>query len=104
MATRETGIAVAIIGAIGVIAAACISSGLYQSVCPESVCGTGQVEQAPQEDAPQEDAPQDNAEDKCVQGFVWREAFDGDRVCVTPETRSQAAKDNAQAGARRYPR
>jgi hypothetical protein len=29
--------------------------------------------------------------DTCQQGFVWREARPGDHVCVTPETRSQAA-------------
>ena len=31
----------------------------------------------------------------CRQGFVWREAFRGDYVCVTPESRSQAAQENA---------
>lgn len=41
--------------------------------------------------------------DTCKQGFVWREAFPGDTVCVTPQTRSQAAADNAQAAARRSP-
>jgi hypothetical protein len=41
--------------------------------------------------------------DTCKQGYVWREAFDGDTVCVTPETRAQAAADNAQAAARRSP-
>jgi hypothetical protein len=41
--------------------------------------------------------------DTCKQGFVWREAFAGDHVCVTPETRTQAAADNAQAAARREP-
>ncbi len=39
--------------------------------------------------------------DTCQQGFVWREAYPGDHVCVTPATRSQAAADNAQADARR---
>jgi hypothetical protein len=38
--------------------------------------------------------------DTCLQGYVWREAFPGDHVCVTPETRSQAAMDNAQASSR----
>jgi PASTA domain len=33
--------------------------------------------------------------DTCLQGYVWREAFQGDHVCVTPETRAQAANDNA---------
>ncbi len=39
----------------------------------------------------------------CRQGYVWREAFPGDFVCVTPETRAQAAFDNSQADARRDP-
>ncbi len=42
--------------------------------------------------------------DTCVQGFVWREAFAGDHVCVTPETRAQTARDNSQAAARREPK
>lgn len=41
------------------------------------------------------------AKDRCRPGFVWREAFPGDHVCVTPETRAQAAYDNSQAAARR---
>ena len=31
----------------------------------------------------------------CKQGFVWREAFPRDFACVTPESRNQAARDNA---------
>lgn len=41
--------------------------------------------------------------DTCRQGYVWREAFPGDHVCVTPKTRSQAAYDNSQAPYRRNP-
>jgi hypothetical protein len=41
--------------------------------------------------------------DTCKQGYVWREATTSDRVCVTPQVRSQAAEDNKQAGARRIP-
>ena len=41
--------------------------------------------------------------DTCIQGYVWREAFNGDHVCVTPQTRSQAAYDNSQAAKRRQP-
>lgn len=41
--------------------------------------------------------------DKCRQGYVWREAFSGDHVCVTPATRAQAAYDNRQASARIEP-
>ena len=41
--------------------------------------------------------------DVCKQGFVWREAFEFDHVCVPPATRAQAWSDNAQASARRQP-
>jgi hypothetical protein len=41
--------------------------------------------------------------DTCLQGYVWREAFLNDHVCVTPETRAQAAFDNSQADVRRQP-
>jgi hypothetical protein len=37
----------------------------------------------------------------CKQGFVWREAFPGDQVCVTPETRAQVQADNRTAATRR---
>ncbi len=30
-------------------------------------------------------------------GYVWREAFPGDHVCVPPDDRAQAAYDNSQA-------
>ncbi len=36
-----------------------------------------------------------------VRAGLWREANPSDRVCVTPETRTQTANDNAQAAARR---
>jgi hypothetical protein len=41
--------------------------------------------------------------DKCLPGYVWREAFTGDHVCVSPGTRAQAAYDNSQANARIEP-
>jgi len=41
--------------------------------------------------------------DQCKQGFVWREAFAGDHVCVPGASRSQAWADNAVAGQRRAP-
>lgn len=41
--------------------------------------------------------------DTCVQGYVWREAVEGDHVCVLPETREQARLDNSQAHTRRQP-
>ena len=39
----------------------------------------------------------------CRPGYVWREAYPGDLVCVTPETRAQASRDNEEAAARRQP-
>jgi len=39
--------------------------------------------------------------DACTEGYVWREAFPDDHVCVTPATREQAAADNRFAAARR---
>ena len=44
-----------------------------------------------------------DAADPCKQGYVWREAFGGDYVCVTPRARDQAASDNGQANARKQP-
>lgn len=37
---------------------------------------------------------------RCLVGYVWREARPGDLVCVTPATRSQVAADNAVAASR----
>jgi hypothetical protein len=36
----------------------------------------------------------------CKSGFVWREAYPGDVVCVEPSQRDQAAADNAAAPSR----
>lgn len=36
----------------------------------------------------------------CASGYVWREAYAGDVVCVYPSQRSQAAADNAAAASR----
>ncbi len=41
--------------------------------------------------------------DTCVNGFVWREARPSDHVCVTPETRTLTAQENAAAVSRRDP-
>ena len=52
-------------------------------------------------------APASAAEDygpyTCRQGYVWREAVPGDKVCVTPAVREQTRKDNALAAKRRRP-
>jgi hypothetical protein len=34
------------------------------------------------------------APDTCIQGFVWRETRPSDHVCVTPQVREQARRDN----------
>ncbi len=34
-------------------------------------------------------------------GYVWREAFAGDRVCVTPDVRDLVRSENTMAGGRR---
>lgn len=41
--------------------------------------------------------------DTCIEGFVWREAYPGDHVCVTPATRAQTVTDNTLAAVRREP-
>jgi hypothetical protein len=41
--------------------------------------------------------------DACRQGYVWRDAFQGDHVCVTTKARTQARNDNSKATARREP-
>jgi hypothetical protein len=38
--------------------------------------------------------------DTCRDGFVWRDAFDGDHVCVTSAQRVEAASENATASSR----
>ena len=40
---------------------------------------------------------------RCQQGYVWREAYRGDYVCVSPASRDRNATDNAQAASRRQP-
>ena len=43
------------------------------------------------------------AAERCLQGWVWREARPGDKVCVTGATRSQVALDNAVKATRWVP-
>jgi len=46
---------------------------------------------------------EDYGPDTCKSGFVWREAYPGDHVCVEPQKRSEAAEDNRRAASRRSP-
>ena len=39
----------------------------------------------------------------CVPGQVWRDAFDGDGICVSPERRNEVHTENALAARRRQP-
>lgn len=39
----------------------------------------------------------------CKSGYVWRDAKDGDGVCVTPEERAEAKAQNANAENNRRP-
>ncbi|AEV86799.1 hypothetical protein ACWT_5781 [Actinoplanes sp. SE50] len=39
-------------------------------------------------------------DDACLEGYVWREAFVGDHVCVPPDLRRQAWADNEAAASR----
>ncbi|HYD79528.1 MAG TPA: hypothetical protein VEC06_06950 [Paucimonas sp.] len=41
--------------------------------------------------------------DTCKSGYVWREAITDDHVCVTPASREQARRDNAQRANRVSP-
>jgi len=45
----------------------------------------------------------DYGPDTCLEGYVWRDAFAGDHVCVTGAARTQAAADNRAAAGRRNP-
>ena len=40
---------------------------------------------------------------ECVPGYVWRVAIPNDLVCVTPESRSVVASENARAASRHEP-
>lgn len=44
---------------------------------------------------------QGNIANRCLQGYVWREAVPSDHVCVTPAIRSQTRADNVAAPSRR---
>lgn len=47
--------------------------------------------------------PLEYGPDTCIDGLVWREARDGDTVCVTPAVRARVASENADPDANRDP-
>ncbi|MET7457310.1 hypothetical protein ABZT03_36700 [Streptomyces sp. NPDC005574] len=53
--------------------------------------------------APSAAHAQDYGPNTCRQGYVWRMARAGDLVCVTPQTRTRTANDNALAPDRTLP-
>jgi hypothetical protein len=53
--------------------------------------------------APPAGADGPHGPDTCLWGYVWRDAGPDDHVCVTPEARDQAARDNELADSRRNP-
>lgn len=61
---------------------------------------TPEIIPEPPTPAPPSEAP---VADLCLSGYVWRDAFPGDHVCVTPEMRDQVAEDNALAETRKDP-
>lgn len=42
--------------------------------------------------------------DKCIPGYVWRQATPDDHVCVTMQTHEQTLQDNMRAAERRNPK
>ncbi|HEY0738522.1 MAG TPA: hypothetical protein VGD69_26630 [Herpetosiphonaceae bacterium] len=52
---------------------------------------------------PEPSPSEEPAADLCIDGYVWRDAFPGDHVCVTPEMRDQVAADNALVETRKDP-
>lgn len=44
-----------------------------------------------------------NHADRCLQGYVWREANSSDKVCVPPASRSQVRRENRLARSRKQP-
>jgi Trypsin len=76
-------------------AATCGSSGASYSKV-----GDGALRDWVRTQIPDIDNPNPNT---CKQGYVWRAAYNGDVVCVTPATRTQAQWDNYYAPYRRDP-
>lgn len=72
-------------------------SHIKQTIPPGNIVGTatGPSRQVESEARPGLVAPV--ASKTCQPGFVWRGAFSGDQVCVTPQARDQAAADNSAA-------
>jgi hypothetical protein len=53
---------------------------------------------------PKDDVSRAAKVEKCISGYVWREATPEDHVCVTMRTHEQTLQDNVLAGSRRDPR
>jgi serine/threonine-protein kinase len=88
------------IGVIGLVIAIIIISGTPHGSAGPRSSGTPHGSASPRSSGASSSPP---TTDTCVQGYVWREAVPRDHVCVTPETRAQAAQDNSLAASRRSP-
>ena len=73
------------------------------SVSPEGVVGVALLLASALTGTPTSAAGADYGPNTCLNGFVWRAAFAGDMVCVTPETKRQVAVDNREGASRRDP-
>lgn len=98
---------------------ACVQGFVWRSAFPgDMVCVTASTRNAAREDNAQADsrrapsppvvhrplpAPRPQDPDACAQGYVWRSAATGDKVCVTSDARALAARENGNAAARRQP-
>jgi hypothetical protein len=74
------------------------------SLSPEGAVGLALLAASALTGSPASAAGADYGPNTCLNGFVWRAAFTGDVVCVTPETRHQVDLDNRAAASRRDPR
>jgi hypothetical protein len=81
-----------------------VSCLLLLSLVLSSAAGiTPALAQSPEHQPPEPRSSDTVPADRCLQGYVWREAFVGDHVCVAPERRASVVEDNATAAERRKP-
>jgi hypothetical protein len=81
-----------------------ISAASHMTPLPAGSSGAGVGAAAIWKDEPTRSAPTsgpvparvpEGGSETCISGFVWRDAREGDHVCVTPESRSRVARENS---------
>ncbi|MER5420087.1 hypothetical protein [Streptosporangium roseum] len=75
-----------------------LSRRLSASLAALALAGGAQALAFPSDAAVQRQSPY-----TCKQGFVWREAFPGDLVCVTPAIRTRTTAENAAGPSNQQP-